>query len=687
MKVMTRLNLLSVGIILVMTSALLAVGMVVIGDILYRSQDRLLRLELASAEQAIRQKLLRSGVRAAAQGAAELQDQLRYEDGLHSARLFVVDAIDRRVVFHPDFAAGDRIAHAFIDQMFATGTGAMEYPLDGGAQYAAFTTLHPINWLIGLSIAQDEMLAQRDDFVRKLGAVAFLVLCLNAVLIGFFGQRLQRRIGAALDCVRRIEKGDLAARIPRILPGDEIGELQTGINAMAGGIQRRATAQREAEQALRDSRELMQSIIDNSTAVIFVKDLEGRYLLVNRRYEQLFHVANEAMLGRTDHDMFDRHLADALQAADRQALAAGRALEFEELVPQDDGLHTYIAIKCPLYDGAGNPYAVCGIATDITDRQARLAAEAASRAKSDFLARMSHELRTPLNAILGYAELLRRDKLSEAQAAGLATIAHSGAHLLNLINDLLDLAKIEANKFEPRPAPVDLTPVLRGVADIIRPSVEKKGLSLGCQVPPGLPVVWADEKRLRQVLLNLLSNAAKFTDRGRVSLTVTLLVREPAAVCLGFEVRDTGVGLTAEELEALFRPFEQMGETSRRAGGTGLGLAISRELVRQMGSDIHVESESGAGSRFWFELCLPLGDSGAAPPPALAVPPPARLAELHELARAGNMRAIHEWAGALVATHEDYRPFGEYLQALATGCQSRAILALVEAHLSKDPQP
>jgi PAS domain S-box-containing protein len=544
------------------------------------------------------------------------------------------------------------------------------------------------------------MLAGRAELVRAMGAIAFFVLCLNALLIGLFGQRLLWRIGAALDCVQRIERGNLAARIPLSPPEDELAHLQSGINAMAGRLEERAAAQAQAEEALRGSRELLESIIDNSTAVIFVKDLEGRYLLVNRRYAELFHVTDEEQRGRTDHDLFAPEVADALRSADRQVLAAGRPLEFEEVVPQDDGPHTYIAIKFPLLDAMGKAYAVCGIATDITDRKARLTAEAASRAKSEFLARMSHELRTPLNAILGYAEILRDDRehpLSEPQAAGLATIAASGEHLLNLINDLLDLAKIEARKFEPLPGRVDLDPFLRGVADILRPNVEAKGLALAYEVPRGLPVVWVDGKRLRQVLLNLLANAVRFTDQGRVGLAVTSLGREGEALRLRFEVSDSGVGLSAEALEAVFRPFEQAGDPGRRAGGTGLGLAISRELVRQMGSDIQVESHPGRGSRFWFALRLPLAEAGAAaapaappvvlpPLPAVVMPPPEHLAELHALAMTGDMRAIRGWAETLIDLDEDYRPFGEQLLVLARGYQSRAILALVEAHLPKELQ-
>jgi signal transduction histidine kinase/DNA-binding NarL/FixJ family response regulator len=244
--------------------------------------------------------------------------------------------------------------------------------------------------------------------------------------------------------------------------------------------------------------------------------------------------------------------------------------------------------------------------------QARQTAEAASRAKSEFLSTMSHELRTPLNAVLGYAQLLMRDKgLSERHIADVSIIQRSGEHLLTLINDLLDLAKIEAGKFEILSGPVNLPMCLRAVADIIRVKAAEKDLLFTLDAAPDLPrAVQVDEKRLRQVLLNLLSNAVKFTRRGEVRLVVRrLTANEGAAEAkIGFEVHDTGVGMRPEQLNGLFKPFGQVGDAQSRSAGTGLGLAISRELVRLMGGDIAVVSEPDQGSRFSFELSLPASE-------------------------------------------------------------------------------
>lgn len=233
-------------------------------------------------------------------------------------------------------------------------------------------------------------------------------------------------------------------------------------------------------------------------------------------------------------------------------------------------------------------------------REARRTAEAANRAKSEFLANMSHELRTPLNGILGYAQVLGRDRtLSERQRDGLGVIQRSGEHLLALINDILDIAKIEAGKMPFDIVAVPLPGLLGDIKEIIGVKAEQRQLVFVCDAAPDVPnAVRADERRLRQVLLNLLANAVKFTDRGHVSLRVALLPDGRVR----FTVEDTGIGIGETQRELIFEPFEQTGDEQRHRGGAGLGLGISRQLMRLMGSDILVESRKGEGSTFWFDL-------------------------------------------------------------------------------------
>jgi signal transduction histidine kinase/DNA-binding NarL/FixJ family response regulator len=260
-------------------------------------------------------------------------------------------------------------------------------------------------------------------------------------------------------------------------------------------------------------------------------------------------------------------------------------------------------------------------------------AEAANHAKSDFLANMSHELRTPLNGILGYAQILQRDKsASSKQQDGISIIYQCGSHLLTLINDILDISKIEAQKLELYPTDFYLDNFLLGVREICSIKAEQKEIGFNYEALNHLPTaIHADEKRLRQVLINLLGNAIKFTERGSVSFKVGVngsgssvignrdflqgKGEMPNAQCpitnyqfpitkIRFQVEDTGVGMTPEQLDKIFLPFEQVGDSAHKVEGTGLGLAISRKIVEMMGSQIYVESTYGKGSKFWFDLDL-----------------------------------------------------------------------------------
>ncbi|MEB3295670.1 MAG: ATP-binding protein, partial [Synechococcales bacterium] len=250
----------------------------------------------------------------------------------------------------------------------------------------------------------------------------------------------------------------------------------------------------------------------------------------------------------------------------------------------------------------------------VTDRTAELAeakllADEANKAKSEFLANMSHELRTPLNGILGYAQILGRGKtLSEKEQHGINIIHQCGSHLLTLINDVLDLSKIEARKLELIPKAFHFGSFLQSVVEICRIRADQKEIEFIDQFDQHLPTgITTDEKRLRQVLLNLIGNAIKFTDRGSVTFSVELLESsEPGMTRIRFKVADTGVGIAPNDVARLFQAFEQVGEQKRKVEGTGLGLAISQQIVQLMGGQITVKSQLGVGSDFSFEIHVPL---------------------------------------------------------------------------------
>ncbi|MEG4005256.1 PAS domain-containing protein [Microcoleus sp. Pol11C1] len=582
-----------------------------------------------------------------------------------------------------------------------------------------------------------------------------------------------------------------------------VQEAWQDLNRLNWELQPEILDRQNTQKALRKSEALLQAILDNSTAVIYIKDVEGKYLLTNRHFDNLFDIAKEQITGKTDGDIFPQDKAAALRENDLKVLESSSPLTLEEIIPQDDGPHTYISLKFPLCNSEGKAYAVGTISTDVSDRKlaeltlekakaeleieveqrtlflkqanellrfelaarvrgaitvrqmtaqvarhartvdgilgasldliflvdrsgkytyvsrtaaqaagmnpremigktwqelgwsptimqrvhqechgifataepvkgevivptaswgtrdyeyilspvcatdgsveavvatlrditerkdaeeawqlAKEAAELANRAKSAFLANMSHELRTPLNAIIGYSDMLVEDaeELGNLQVVSdLDKIRTAGKHLLRLIEDILDISKIEADKMEIYLESFDVGGLIEEVVTTIKPLMDKNGNTLQVLSSENIGAMHGDLMKVRQVMLNLLSNAAKFSANGTIVLTVERITSEELknkyqprvaqllildAEFLIFRVTDTGIGMTKEQQERLFQPFTQAdNSTTRKYGGTGLGLTISQRFCQMMGGDIEVTSDIDCGST--FTVCLP----------------------------------------------------------------------------------
>ena len=360
---------------------------------------------------------------------------------------------------------------------------------------------------------------------------------------------------------------------------------------------------------LHDEGARLNVVLDNTSAIVHMKDPAGRYSLVNRQFENVFGIPAEKALGKRDRDFFPEAIADFIEAHDRQALTAGTTMAFEEVVELEDGPHTYLVTRVPLSDEDGSPYALCSVAADITDRirfeeevnAARRDAENANLAKSEFLSRMSHELRTPLNSIIGFAQLLDMGGLADNERDSVKHILKGGRHLLDLINEVLDIARIEAGRLSLSLEPVPVASTLTEVVDLIGPLAASRKVEMitdGCG--DCNRHVMADRQRLLQVLLNLLNNAIKYN---KVGGQVTVCCHPDTDERLRISIIDTGVGIPDHLLGRIFTPFDRLGADATEEG-TGLGLVLSRNLVEAMGGSMTVDTVVGQGSTFTINLPL-----------------------------------------------------------------------------------
>ncbi|MGB2628539.1 MAG: PAS domain S-box protein [Candidatus Acidiferrum sp.] len=374
------------------------------------------------------------------------------------------------------------------------------------------------------------------------------------------------------------------------------------------------TDQKRVESALLDSEARYRSVVDNVKEVIFQTDAEGLWTFLNPAWKEITGFEVSTSLGK--------HSLDFVHPLDRKThedLFEPLLLHKKEYCRHEARYMTKIGnfrwvefFARPTHDVNGLIKGTSGTLTDITERRetemalqlAREEAESASRAKSEFLANISHEIRTPMNAVIGMTSILQDSSLTAEQSSYVETIRSSGDALLTLLNRVLDFSKIESGQMELELAPFQLREVIEDSLAILAPQAYEKGLELGYVVAPEAPTqLIGDQGRLRQILVNLVGNAVKFTSHGEVVVSVESAIRSDISCQLRFSVRDTGIGIPAELVSRLFQPFSQIDTSAtRQFGGTGLGLAISRRLAELMGGEMWVESKLGRGSEFKFTI-------------------------------------------------------------------------------------
>jgi ammonium transporter len=407
------------------------------------------------------------------------------------------------------------------------------------------------------------------------------------------------------------------------LPADaEMLELLMSVGTQIGRVVER---QRSEEARVR-------ALVDNMPASVYLRDLNGRFILVNREYEEFWGLRQDEIRGKT---LFETEAMSEVDGrpevdarVDRDVLAAGEPSRREAHVVREGKEHVLADVRFPVLDGSGRSVAVAGIDIDITAQKrneaelaellrrvemARDSAMEAGTAKTRFLANISHELRTPLNAIIGFTRLVSRnaEALPEKQVDNLSKILVSAEDLLGLIDEILDLSRIEAGEVSVDTSEVQIADVLREVVDSLEPLVNRPRVKLAVRAEPGLPRVVTDRDKIKQILLNLVSNAIKYTDDGSIAVGA-----EAADGRLLVAVSDTGVGIPEEELGSIFDEFHRADSVEARPrSGTGLGLTISRRLARTLGGDVSVESQPGVGSTFTLELPLDGPNGHAAPGP------------------------------------------------------------------------
>ena len=501
------------------------------------------------------------------------------------------------------------------------------------------------------------IVAQTAERVLWTGVAITLISLLLA--IWFVRHSIRRPLGGILQQIAHI-RGGSAAPAPTPAPrDDEWGAIQSALTDLASN--------------LTQAHGLLREVIDTAPVRVFWKDRECRYLGCNPVFARDAGKASPAeLIGRDDYAMGWAAQADLYRTDDKRVMESGQSrLNYEEPQTTPDGKTIWLRTsKVPLRDETGKVIGVLGLYDDITalkqteaelerhrlhleelvqDRtveltKAKVAAESANRAKSAFLANMSHELRTPMNGVMGMIDMAKRRMIDPKGLDQLDKAKLSAERLLSVVNDILDISKIEADRLVFEKVPLQLFAVIDNLVSVLGKQATDKGLGLKVDIPSDLlhMHLQGDPLRLGQILMNLVGNAIKFTEKGAVTLRARSVGETPEAVQVRFEVSDTGIGIDADAQTRLFQSFEQADNSmTRKYGGTGLGLAICKLLVQLMGGEIGVESTPGNGSTFWFAVPLKKREQSAASPAPSSV------------AQTAEQRLQIEFAGTRVLLAED----------------------------------